>query len=318
MNFIAIDFETANSKMASPCSLGMVIVKDGEIHSKHHWYIRPDPFYFNPMNIGIHGITPEMTEEAPTFDVLWPTLEPYFKGNIIIAHNASFDMGVLRHTLDHFDIPYPNTSYFCSMKLYQKMMPDSISHRLPVLSNKIGFTFKHHDALEDSLACSQLILYALEKSDCSSIEELSQLHRVSLGELYPGGYTPCSISLKGLRSAPGKSKSFPEITPEKEAELTGDVEYFEGRRFAVTGAFASMTRKEAFQQIVNHGGKIGDAINRSTDVLIVGEKDFQKMHAGKISTKLKKALDLQMNGVDIEIVSEGEFMDVLSINESLE
>ena len=39
MNFVAIDFVTANSKLSSPCSLGMVVVEEGEIRSKHHWYI---------------------------------------------------------------------------------------------------------------------------------------------------------------------------------------------------------------------------------------------------------------------------------------
>ena len=61
-----------------------------------------------------------MTEDAPRFDVLWPELEPFFKNYIVIAHNASFDMGVIRHTLDHFGISYPNTSYFCTGLLLEK------------------------------------------------------------------------------------------------------------------------------------------------------------------------------------------------------
>ncbi len=313
MNFIAIDFETANSKLSSPCSLGLVVVKEGEIAGKHHWYIRPEPFRFNPMNINIHGITPKMTKDAPTFDVLWPELEPLFKNNIVIAHNASFDMAVLRHTLEQFNIPYPNSSYFCSMKLYQKMTPDSVSYRLNMLSKSIGFEFKHHDALEDSIACSKLMINALKKSRCTSIAELSRKYRVSLGKLYPGGYTPCSTSLAGLRSAPRKSKSIIDIQPDKNAVLTGVSEYFEGRRFALTGRFSSMSRNEALQQIVNHRGQVTNAITGSTDVLVVGEKDFQNMREGKVSSKLKKAVDLQMQGVEIEIVSENDFLKLIGL-----
>ena len=41
-NFAAIDFETANGKRTSVCSVGVVIVKDGKIVNKIYRLIRPE------------------------------------------------------------------------------------------------------------------------------------------------------------------------------------------------------------------------------------------------------------------------------------
>ena len=56
-DFIAIDFETANSNRSSVCSIGIVIVKDGVIIDKFYRLIKPVPNYYNRINTQIHGLT---------------------------------------------------------------------------------------------------------------------------------------------------------------------------------------------------------------------------------------------------------------------
>jgi DNA polymerase III subunit epsilon len=59
MDFVALDFETANENRDSACALGLVVVENNEIVKKDYWLIRPKELYFNPFNISIHGITPD-------------------------------------------------------------------------------------------------------------------------------------------------------------------------------------------------------------------------------------------------------------------
>ncbi len=67
MDFTAIDFETANSARHSACQLAAVTVRGGEIVDQQCWMIRPQPFYFHPMNIRVHGIEPERVADEPEF-----------------------------------------------------------------------------------------------------------------------------------------------------------------------------------------------------------------------------------------------------------
>ena len=95
---IAIDFETANSNRASPCSIGVTWLDDIRILRTAHRLIRPWGMNFDGMNISIHGIHPEDVEFEPEFPEVWQELLEHFSGKIILAHNASFDMRVLRKT----------------------------------------------------------------------------------------------------------------------------------------------------------------------------------------------------------------------------
>ena len=66
-DFTAIDFETANRYPTSACSIGIVVVQDGEITEEFSHLIKPEPYYFNKKFIEIHGITPVMVKDAPSF-----------------------------------------------------------------------------------------------------------------------------------------------------------------------------------------------------------------------------------------------------------
>lgn len=64
-NFAAIDFETANNERTSVCSVGVVIVRDGEIVDSFYSLIQPEPNYYNYWCTQVHGLTRQDTEDAP-------------------------------------------------------------------------------------------------------------------------------------------------------------------------------------------------------------------------------------------------------------
>ena len=88
MDFVAIDFETANSHRDSVCSLGITVVKDNKIVEKRYWLIKPYPFRFDPINISIHGIREADVINEKEFDEVWPEIKPYLENKLVIAHNV--------------------------------------------------------------------------------------------------------------------------------------------------------------------------------------------------------------------------------------
>lgn len=198
MDFVTVDFETANSSRSSACSIGIVEVAQGKIVFEQEWLINPDQ-HFDPMNISIHKITPHMVKDQPTFQELWPTLLPFFENKSIVAHNASFDMSVLRYCLDRASLNYPAFNYYCTYLLSKKILAHMPSHKLNIISNHYGITFNHHDALEDARATANVLLKLLEQEQHNSPAELAKAHGYQIGQMYVGGYTSFSASA-------GKSK----------------------------------------------------------------------------------------------------------------
>lgn len=211
MDFVAIDFETANANRASACSLGLVEVQGGVITSEHVWLIDPEQ-HFDYRNIQIHGITPAMISGQPTFQDLWPTLEPLLQGKQIVAHNASFDMSVLRYCLDKAIIDYPSFQYFCTYLLSKKLLPDMPSFKLNVISEYYNIPLNHHEALDDARACAKILLQLLEQERHSDPIELSKAHGCKIGSMYTGGYSPFSVPAKKAVKKPS-SRSFLTATP---------------------------------------------------------------------------------------------------------
>lgn len=174
LEFVAIDFETANSSPASPCAVGLVRVSDGEIVDSLSMLFRP-PLghdWFHEGNIRVHGIRPEDVRDAPSWEEVLPELLLFTEGQPLIAHNASFDMGVLRAAAEAVYFDLPDLSYACSLAMARKTY-NLESYRLNAVAYAIGHEeFQHHDALADSDACARITLHMAKRHEVDDLEGL--------------------------------------------------------------------------------------------------------------------------------------------------
>ncbi|NBJ69874.1 MULTISPECIES: 3'-5' exonuclease [Clostridia] len=189
MTFVSIDFETANEKRTSPCAVGIVVSNGLQIVDEYYSLINPLTD-FRSMNMKIHGITPEHVRYAPTFSDIWPILQTYLQQGMVIAHNASFDMSVLRHTLDHFQLAYPDLGYLCTVMLSKQLWPQLHNHKLDTLAAYHQIPFDHHHALEDARVAAKLLSKALHESGQHTVEGLLTACLIQSGKIFQRGYTP--------------------------------------------------------------------------------------------------------------------------------
>jgi DNA polymerase-3 subunit epsilon len=161
MIIVGLDFETANSERNSACQIGLVVLEDGREVDSFQSLIRP-PGAFNPINVGIHGITAQRVLRAPTMQALWPTLQRYLlPGRRFFAHNAAFDRSVLDRSLTHHGLTPPGITLECTVDLARKRLPHLPDHKLPTVCDAVGVRLdRHHDALSDARA-SALIAWSL-------------------------------------------------------------------------------------------------------------------------------------------------------------
>lgn len=305
MEFVAIDFETANASRNSACSIGIVTIKGNKIVDEYYHLIRPDDLWFDPYNVEIHGITEEMVANEPRFNELWEEILPRLQGKQVIAHYAQFDMSVLRFTLKCYNIPFPCFDYLCTWALSKQAMPELVSYKLNNIADSIGFKFNHHNALEDAKACAAIFENILEKYPSESFQDLADKLNLKCGKMNSDSYIPC-----GVYNNSSSNTNLGKIT-----STTEDINpnhYFYGKNIAFTGTLLSMSRKNAVQEIVNKGAIFSKSITKITNILVFGYQDPKKFAENATnSSKFIKAQKLRAEGQDIEILNEDDFIKIL-------
>ena len=154
-DFAAIDFETANNERSSVCSVGIIIVRDGEFVDSFYSLIQPEPNYYNYWCSQVHGLTREDTEEAPVFPEVWKQIEPLIEGLPLVAHNKAFDESCLKAVFRCYQMDYPDYEFYCTCVASRKAFPDAENHQLHTISELCGYHLEtHHHALADAEACA--------------------------------------------------------------------------------------------------------------------------------------------------------------------
>lgn len=187
VDFVAIDFETANRSPASACQVGLIRIRDGEIVATDEWLIRPPAGHdeFAPFNVKLHGISAASVHEAPDWPTTLRRILDFVREDVLVAHNAPFDMGVLVAATKACRLAVPQLRYFCSLRLARKSYSLQ-SYSLPYASGAAGYDLhNHHDALADAEACAAIVVDVAHTHGRISIDELSNVTGVQIKSLRP-------------------------------------------------------------------------------------------------------------------------------------
>ena len=159
--FVVFDVETPNCMNNRMSAIGITVIEDGEIVDGFYSLVDPET-HFDYFNVQLTGISEETVRNAPTFPELWARIEPIMSSGLLVAHNAVFDMGVLRKCLSDYEIEWkPYVRYLCTVQMGRRVMP-GVSHKLNDLCCHYGICLDHHQAASDSRACAQILLRYLE------------------------------------------------------------------------------------------------------------------------------------------------------------
>ncbi|WP_162306070.1 exonuclease domain-containing protein [Oleisolibacter albus] len=297
---VAIDFETANESRASACAIGLAWIENGRVVRTEEFLIRPPELRFTPFTIAVHGIHPDDVRDAPEFPEIWLRLLPDLDGALLLAHNASFDMSVLRAMLQQYGLWVPEHSFLCTLVAARRLWPDLARHKLNYLAWHFGIELDHHKAGSDAQACAEIALRAMEHVGAADIRTLAAAAGLAFGSLTEG--TPCRLRspVKTPRDS-GTSRAGRAPLP---AVRTDPV--LQGRHICFTGALASLTRGEAESLAVRAGLQPQSSVTRQTDFLVVGR--------ARDTTKLMRARVRQAVDGRPLLLDEAEFRALLGLS----
>lgn len=159
--FIVFDVETPNRANSRMSAIGITVVTDGQITGGFYSPVNPET-HFDAFNTQLTGISAETVRDAPNFAALWPEIEPVLSSGLLVAHNAVFDLSVLRHCLHDYQIAWrPYVRYLCTVQMGRRLLPD-MRHNLDVMCRYYGIALDHHQAASDSRACAEILLRYLQ------------------------------------------------------------------------------------------------------------------------------------------------------------
>lgn len=187
LDFTAVDFETANGFRGSPCAVGLVRIRNGrEVDSLYRRMRPPEGFdRFDPRNVAIHGITAESVATEPRFAELFNELAGFIGGDLLVAHQAAFDIEVFESALEVSGLDSPGLEALCSVRLARAVyrLP---SHALPAAAAEAGYQLTHHHwALEDARACAAVVIDISRRRGMAPVKALFSAEEIPAEILEP-------------------------------------------------------------------------------------------------------------------------------------
>ncbi len=279
--FFSVDVETANSSMASICQIGLVGFENGNEFLARSWLVNPND-WFCPINVDIHGINEVDVIHAPEFHVVYHELAELVVGEILVSH-THFDRAALFQASARSRRDFPNCQWLDSAKVARRAWEKfaQSGYGLANLALHFGIEFKHHDALEDARVAGQIVLKAMQETGISLQDWLAKTGR----------------PIKGYESV------------RRVGDGTGALA---GESVVFTGQLV-IPRREAADRAAYAGADVQTVVNKRTTVLIVGDQDISKLAGKAKSSKHLKAEQLIVDGQEIRIIGETDFLALSAI-----
>ncbi|MCD8368586.1 MAG: hypothetical protein LUC48_11330 [Clostridiales bacterium] len=283
--YCVIDVETPNHRNDRISSIGLALIVDGSIAETRSYLVNPE-VEFDAFNSQLTGLTAVDVQDSPTLPEVWAEISDMVTDAIVVAHNAPFDLTVLCKALAAYGIECPPLDYFDTVRLARFALPGLPNHRLDTLCQYYDIALDHHQADSDSLACAQIFVRLQSWADAPDNWDWAARAQRSPHS----HYAQCS--------QPGRIHAQPLVI--------GRID-LDGKRVCLSGEFVTGKKADVAAALERKGAVICSSVNKKLDYLIVGELGSDAWSGGSAGgTKIKRALELQDQGVPVKIVQERE------------
>ena len=284
-DFIALDVETANADFASICSIGLVHFREGHVFKSLTILVDPED-EFDPINISIYGITPEIVVGKPTMAKVFPAIAPSL-ADVVVVHHSPFDKTAMRRAAAKYGVEELPCVWLDTLRVARRawhhLAEDGNGYGLARLAQEFQIEFNHHDAAEDARAAGLLLHHAMSSSGLGLVEWIDRVEQPVFG---------------GERG--------------KHARQGNAAGPLSGEEIAFTGTL-QMPRAKAAEMAAKAGCDIADSVTKRTTILVVGDVDLRATRGNERSAKHRKAEQLILAGSALRIVGESDFLRMIDV-----
>ncbi len=177
--YCVLDLETTGFSPVTEkiTEIGIMKLKDGKVIEEFSCFVNPE----KPIParvVEVTNITDEMVKDAETIEHVFPKMLEFIKDSVLVAHNAAFDVGFLKHNAKALGYDFDFT-YVDTLSLAQEIFPDYKTYKLGRIAKNLGIKVEvAHRALDDVDTTVKVFKVMLEKLKERGAETLEDIDRV--------------------------------------------------------------------------------------------------------------------------------------------
>ena len=174
--YCVLDLETTGFSPVTEkiTEIGVMKIKDGKVIDKFSTFVNPEKSI--PMRVvEVTKITDDMVRTAETIEKVFPKMLEFIEGSVLVAHNAEFDIGFLKHNARFLGYDFDFT-YLDTLSLAQEIFPDFKTYKLGRIAKNLGIKVEvAHRALDDvdtTVKVFNIMLEKLKERGAETLEDI--------------------------------------------------------------------------------------------------------------------------------------------------
>lgn len=302
LNFALIRIECCNQYKDTPCRLALVGVKNSEIVEQKEFFIDPLDAEFDFMT---SGTTLEDLRGKGSFAEQFPALLDFIKQYPVLVSTADgYDADVLFNAITLHKVECGSLPYMTAKNVLRRAY-DSYSYQFDYLCDEMGVSVDGITPMDFAIAWCQLLIKACADKEFADLLMFAEENRIVVGSISLQGYERCHIK----RIYKPKKKEVTEYDP---ANFDETHPFFD-RNVVFTGKLTYFLREDAEYYVERIGGHCSSGLTKATSYLVVGVQSPSQVGPDGLSAKQKKAIKYREEGMEIELLNETDFIDIMGL-----
>ena len=177
--YCVLDLETTGLSFRTEkiTEIGVMKIKNGEVLEEFSCFVNPEKSIPQQV-VEVTNITDEMVKDAETIDKVMPKLLEFLGDSILVAHNADFDIGFLKHNASLLGLKIENT-YIDTLRLAKDLFPDYKRYKLGIIADNLGIKVEvAHRALDDvdtTVKVFNIMINMLKEKGVKTVNDIDKI-----------------------------------------------------------------------------------------------------------------------------------------------
>ena len=183
--YCVLDLETTGLSFRTEkiTEIGIMKIKNGEVIDSFETFVNPEkPIPYEVVEVT--KITDDMVKDAPTIKEIFPKVLEFIGDAVLVAHNADFDIGFLKHNAAQLGHKFDYT-YIDTLRLAKDLFPDYKKYKLGYIAENLGIKVEvAHRALDDVDTTVKVFKIMLDMLKEKGAKTVADIDKVSADEEY--------------------------------------------------------------------------------------------------------------------------------------